>query len=57
MGMGTIYEFEVKKPDGTMQSLRDYEGKTLLVVNTASKCGLAPQFKGLKNSTNKDLRY
>ena len=49
MGMGTIYEFEVKKPDGTMQSLRDYEGKTLLVVNTASKCGLAPQFKGLQN--------
>ena len=47
--MGTIYEFEVKKPDGTMQSLRDYEGKTLLVVNTASKCGLAPQFKGLQN--------
>ena len=47
--MGNIYEFEVKKPNGTMQSLRDYEGKTLLIVNTASKCGLAPQFKGLQN--------
>ena len=47
--MGNIYEFEVKKPNGTTQSLRDYEGKTLLIVNTASKCGLAPQFKGLQN--------
>ena len=47
--MGNIYEFEVKKPNGTTQSLRDYEGKALLIVNTASKCGLAPQFKGLQN--------
>ena len=47
--MGNIYEFEVKKPNGTTQSLRDFEGKTLLIVNTASKCGLAPQFKGLQN--------
>ena len=46
--MQTVYDFEVKKPNGTTQSLRDYEGKPLLIVNTASKCGLAPQFKGLQ---------
>ena len=46
--MTSVYDFEVKKTNGTVQSLRDYEGKPLLIVNTASKCGLAPQFKGLQ---------
>ena len=46
--MKSVYDFEVKKTNGTMQSLKDYEGKPLLIVNTASKCGLAPQFKGLQ---------
>lgn len=46
--MKTVYDFQVKKADGTMQSLDKYEGKPLLIVNTASKCGLAPQFKGLQ---------
>ena len=46
--MKTVYDFQVKKADGTIQPLDMYEGKTLLIVNTASKCGLAPQFKGLQ---------
>lgn len=46
--MKSVYDFEVKKTNGKMQSLKEYEGKPLLIVNTASKCGLAPQFKGLQ---------
>lgn len=46
--MKTVYDFTVKKTNGQEQSLRDFEGKPLLIVNTASKCGLTPQFKGLQ---------
>ncbi|WNF24856.1 glutathione peroxidase [Mesobacillus jeotgali] len=46
--MKTVYDFTVKKTNGDTESLRDYEGKPLLIVNTASKCGLTPQFKGLQ---------
>ncbi|RSD28940.1 glutathione peroxidase [Mesobacillus subterraneus] len=46
--MQTVYDFTVKKTNGENQSLRDYEGKPLLIVNTASKCGLTPQFEGLQ---------
>jgi len=46
--MTTVYDFTVKKANGEEKSLRDYEGKPLLIVNTASKCGLTPQFKGLQ---------
>lgn len=37
-----VYDFKVKKMDGSEVSLRDYEGKVLLIVNTASKCRLYP---------------
>jgi glutathione peroxidase len=46
--MTTVYDFSCKTVKGTEQSLGDYAGKVLLIVNTASKCGFTPQFEGLE---------
>ncbi|MGN7410924.1 glutathione peroxidase [Sporosarcina sp. SAFN-010] len=46
--MESVYEFTVQKPDGTEQSLSEFEGKPLLIVNTASKCGFVKQFDELQ---------
>lgn len=43
-----IYDFKVKKGNGKEILLEEYRGKVILIVNTASKCGLTPQFKGLE---------
>jgi glutathione peroxidase len=51
--MQTVYDFTVKKTNGEEKSLRDYQGKVLLIVNTASKCGLTGQFKELQELYDK----
>lgn len=43
-----IYNFDVKDENGAPYSLKKFEGKILLIVNTATKCGLAGQFDELE---------
>ncbi|MEY3905551.1 MAG: hypothetical protein RIR59_374 [Pseudomonadota bacterium] len=43
-----VHDFSVKKPDGSDQKLSDFKGGPILIVNTASKCGFTPQYKGLE---------
>lgn len=44
----SIYDIEVQDIKGANHSMADYQGKVLLIVNTASKCGFTPQFEGLQ---------
>ncbi|MDF2486084.1 MAG: glutathione peroxidase [Herbinix sp.] len=43
-----LYDFEVKDRNGNPVSMKEYEGKVLLIVNTATGCGLTPQYEGLE---------
>lgn len=44
----SIYDFKINGLDGKEIDFANYKGKKLLIVNTASKCGKTPQYKGLE---------
>jgi glutathione peroxidase len=46
--MASVHDFSVKDIHGKTVTLDRYKGKVLLIVNTASKCGFTPQYKGLE---------
>ena len=51
--MTTLYDFTVSNQANQLVSLQDYKGKVVLIVNTATGCGLTPQYQGLQELYDK----
>jgi glutathione peroxidase len=45
----SFYDLKTHAPNGDKIKMKDFKGKAVLVVNTATQCGLTPQFEGLEN--------
>ncbi len=44
----SFYDLSINKPNGSSIAMQNYKGKWVLIINTATQCGLTPQFDGLE---------